>query len=231
MRTLTYGAISALAISTMTPLQVAHSQVEAPVIEPYVLCARFPLNSVCEDFHRNPVALENRAGESAMCGFQSGETAAQGLCKFLIESNQITTYIEEADELVVLDGEKPTRVVTASTGEVFRLFYTEQTRSLNLVLPPLQLLANLLIPAREFSVIAMAIPSPEMLALLQSGDIPFEVMPEPGTAADQLPPEFSDLPQPDMLMLMVDTNQGPDLLAQIETLTGLEAEPLPEDLP
>ena len=148
------GTIATLALSSMTPLQaVAQPEVE---IEPYVLCVRFPLNSVCEDFHRHPVSLENRSGQSAMCGFQAGEIAAQGQCKFLIESDQLMAYIEEEDELEVLDGEKPTRVVTASQGDVFRLFYAEQTRSLNLVLPPLQLLANLLMPAREFSVIAMA---------------------------------------------------------------------------
>jgi hypothetical protein len=130
LKRLTYGIVTSLAVgySMAVFAQTEDNSSQQKTVDPYVLCAKSPLNSVCQPYHLNPVALKDRPGEEVLgCQFKVEETEIKGLCKYSIESENLVAYIEEGQELESLEGEKPTRIVSVSTNNIAKLFYEEDT--------------------------------------------------------------------------------------------------------
>lgn len=93
-------------------------------VELYNLCSKFPLNSRCEGYDV-PVPLENRQGSEGECSFVFGESDRAEACKFTVDEEKITLYLEEGDPLSLLGDERATREVLIPIERILTLNYSE----------------------------------------------------------------------------------------------------------
>ena len=168
LKKLTQVIVTSLAVgySVTVFAQTEDNSSQKTTVDTYVLCAKSPLNSVCQPYHVNPVALKDRPGEEVLgCRFKVGETEIKGPCKYSIESKNLVAYIEEGPELESLEGEKPTRPVSVSTNKIAKLFYEEDTmknrpKLLSFVAPPAARIAGrALRKPKKVSIISFVFPT------------------------------------------------------------------------
>lgn len=208
LKRLTQVIVTSLAVgySMAVFAQTEDNSSQQKTVDPYVLCAKSPLNSVCQPYHINPVALKNRPGEEVLgCQLKVEETEIKGACKYSIESKNLVAYIEEGPELESLEGEKPTRIVSVSTNNIVKLFYEEDTmknrpKLLSLIAPPpVRIVGRVLNKPKKVSIISVVFPT--------------------GKKATQL--------QPAILTLVTKRKAGGTVRSQLENTTGLPSEAPP----
>ena len=225
--------------------EISFSSASDSDIDPYTLCEDWPLNSVCQPYHSNPVALEDRPGEVALgCVLTADNAELQGACKYTIGSDKVIAYIEEGQDLASLNDRKPTRVVDIPTTNIAKLAYEEDTaenrRSLLELLPPIRIVTRIFSQPEEISLISVVFLSTadaepsvneadtELSATVESDPVsaPGEITADE-TAATEQPSLQQSLPV--VLTLVVNREQGADVRSQLETSTGLPSEAPPAE--
>ena len=212
LKKLTQVIITSLAVgySVTVFAQTENNSSQKTTVNPYVLCAKSPLNSVCQPYHVNPVALKDRPGEEVLgCQLKVEETEIKGPCKYAIESKNLVAYIEEGPELETLKGEKPTRPVSVSTNKIAKLFYEEDTmknrpKLLSLIAPP---------PVR---IARRALKKPKKVSIISV------VFPTKKDATQKRP-------QPAILTLVTKRKAGGTVRSELENTTGLPSEAPPAE--
>lgn len=212
LKKLTQVIVTSLAMGySMTVFaQTEDNSSQKTTVNPYVLCAKSPLNSVCQPYHVNPVALKDRPGEEVLgCQLKVEETEIKGPCKYAIESKNLVAYIEEGPELESLKGEKPTRPVSVSTNKIAKLFYEEDTmknrpKLLSLIAPP---------PVR---IARRALKKPKKVSIISV------VFPTKKDATQKRP-------QPAILTLVTKRKAGGTVRSELENTTGLPSEAPPAE--
>ena len=212
LKKFTYGIFTSLAVgySVAVFAQTEDNSSQKTTVDPYVLCAKSPLNSVCQPYHLNPVALKDRPGEKVLgCQFKVEKNEIKGPCKYSIESENLVAYIEEGQELESLKGEKPTRMISVSTNKIAKLFYKEDTmknrpKLLSVIAPP---------PVR---VARRALKKPKKVSIISV------VFPIRKNVTQQRP-------QPAILTLVTKRKAGSTVRSQLEDTTGLPSEAPPAE--
>lgn len=95
--------------------------------EIYELCSRFPLNSRCEGYEV-PIPLDQRDGIQVGCFLASDDSDRPADCKFLIDGDTLSVYMEQGDRLAFLDDQRSTREIVMSFDQIFVLGYLEHAR-------------------------------------------------------------------------------------------------------
>lgn len=163
----------------------------------HTLCSNFPLNSRCQGY-QIPVALEERSGDLGECSLKTGETTKEGDCKVLLTYQKITIYMEEGEELEILQGNKTTREYNIFLKDITALFYKKESKT-----PTSRRVRNFLL----FGVIGAALTRPDKLAQI---DIRF-------TDSSQ------NQPIPNTFTLLLKRDTGTTLKDKLLQLTGLTA--------
>ncbi|MEB3216043.1 MAG: hypothetical protein VKN72_07300 [Nostocales cyanobacterium 94392] len=204
LKKLTCGIFTSLAVGySMTVFaQTEDNSSQKTTVNPYVLCAKSPLNSVCQRYHVNPVALKDRPGEEVLgCQFKVEETEIKGPCKYSIESKNLVAYIEEGSELESLEGEKPTRPVSVSTNKIAKLFYEEDTMK-----------------NRSVRIAGRALRKPKKVSIIS---VVFPIIKNTTQKRPQ--------PAPAILTLVTKRKAGSSVRSQLENTTGLPSEAPPAE--
>lgn len=235
----TYGLITSLVVGCCIPAfaQTEDNSSQDVTVNPYALCEKSPLNSVCQPYHLNPVTLDDRSGEEVLaCVLRVGETEElKGSCKYSIESGQFVVYIEEEQELESLGGENPTRVVNVSTNSIAKLLYEEDTIEnrpsiLNVIAPPpVRLARRLFRKPKDISLISVIFP----VGLANAGQ---SLSSSEVSATQQASPSYSggesatqQQPQPVIVTLVVEQDTGTTVRSELESATGLPSEAPPAE--
>lgn len=104
---------------------------EENAAELYNLCSQFPFNSRCEGYEA-PVALDDRAGEKALCALQVPDKdkvkEKSFQCKFEVVNDRLSLYIEQGDRLAILDDRQPTQEMVIMPDQIQSLSYLEYRR-------------------------------------------------------------------------------------------------------
>ncbi|MFB2976917.1 hypothetical protein [Microseira sp. BLCC-F43] len=166
-------------------------------VDIYTLCSKFPLNSRCQGY-QIPVPLEERSGDLGECSLKTGETTKEGDCKVLLTEQKITIYMEEGEELEILQGQKTTREYNISIKDITALSYKKESRT-----PTSRRVRNFLL----FGVLGAALTRPDKLAQI---DIGF---------TDSSPNQ----PVANTLTLLLKRDTGTTLKDQLVQLTGITA--------
>lgn len=211
VKRLVYSLVAGLTIGYCTPAVAQESSSE---VDPYTLCANSPLNSVCQPYHLNPIALEYQPGEEAFgCLLTVEGTEVKGPCKYSITPEQFVAYIEEGPELESLEGARPTRVVTVPINGIVKLFYEEDELKNRPSL--LSLIPAVRVARRVFK-------EPEEVALISV------VFPMRFAIADQSAPvNVAQQPQPAVVTVVVEQENGGSVRSELESVTGLPSEAPP----
>lgn len=128
-------------------------------VDIHTLCSKFPLNSRCQEY-QIPVPLEERSGDLGECSLKTGETTKEGDCKVLITDQKITIYIEEGEEIEILQGQKNTREINIFIKDITALSYKKESRT-----PTSRRVRNFLL----FGVLGAALTRPDKLAQIDIG--------------------------------------------------------------
>lgn len=219
---LAYGLVSGLAACYCTS-----AFAQDTTVDPYILCAKSPYNSVCQLHHLNPVSLDDRPGEEALgCLLKIGGSDLQGQCRFSIDSGQFGVYIEEGQELESLGGKKPTRGIGVSTDNIVKLLYEEDTiENRPALLPPVRVARRVLRRPNEVSLISVIFPlGLANTALSAEGS----ATPEESVASSNVAPTTQQ-PQPVVVTLVVEQEVGGTVRSQLESVTGLPSEAPPAE--
>lgn len=212
LKKLTQVIITSLAVgySVTVFAQTENNSSQKTTVNPYVLCAKSPLNSVCQPYHVNPVALKDRPGEEVLgCQLKVEETEIKGPCKYSIESKNLVAYIEEGSELESLEGEQPTRPVSVSTNKIAKLFYEEDTmknrpKLLSFFAPPaVRIAGRALKKPKKVSIISVVFPTRKEATQKR--------------------------PQPAILTLVTKRKAGGTVRSELENTTGLPSEAPPAE--
>jgi len=214
LKKLTQVIVTSLAVGySMTVFaQTEDNSSQKTTVDSYVLCAKSPLNSVCQPYHVNPVALKDRPGEEVLgCRFKVGETEIKGPCKYSIESKNLVAYIEEGPEWESLEGKKPTRMISVSTNKIAKLFYEEDTmknrpKLLSLIAPP---------PVR---IAGRALRKPKKVSIIS---VVFPIIKNTTQKRPQ--------PAPAILTLVTKRKAGGSVRSELENTTGLPSEAPPAE--
>ena len=203
-------------ISISTPGLTEEEQLNDELVN---LCLKSPYNSRCEEIDEL-ISLDKRPGEDALaCVLKMEDTELKALCKYKLESDVLAIYIEEGENLEYLDGKKATRAISTSTSNIAKLFYAEDTKknrpSLLNIIPPVRILRNLKKSAK-ISLISVAFP--------QEIEVNDEI---DSVSATEALTTTQQKPKPIVLTLVFALEQGAEVRAQLETLTGLPSEAPP----
>ncbi len=206
------GLTAGLAVGYCTSAS-AQAQDSSSQVDPYTLCERSPLNSVCQPYHLDPVALEDRPGEDAFgCLLTIEDTELKGLCKYSITAEQFVVYLEEGPELDSLGGQKPTRVVAVPTNGIVKLLYEEDTLenrpSLLSLIPAVRVARRVFKEPEEVALISVIFP----MGLVNTGESS---------------PTAASATQPVVTTLVVEQELGGTVRSQLESVTGLPSEAPP----
>ncbi|NEP36266.1 hypothetical protein [Moorena sp. SIO3B2] len=216
--------------------QTEENSSQQVTVDPYVLCTKFPYNSVCKPYHLNPVALDDRPGEEVLgCLLKVEGTEIKGPCKYSIASGNFVVYIEEDQELDSLGGEKPTRIVSVSANSIAKLLYEEDTIKnrpslLNIIAPaPVRIARQVFKKPKEVSLISVIFP----MRLTNTGQ---SLSYSEVSATQQVSPSSSgggnathQQPQPVIVTLVVEREVGGTVRSQLESATGLLSEAPPAE--
>jgi hypothetical protein len=166
-------------------------------VDIHTLCSKFPLNSRCQGY-QIPVPLEERSGDLGECSLRTGETTKEGDCKVLLTEQKITIYMEEGEELEILQGQKTTREYNIAIKDITALSYKKESRT-----PTSRRVRNFLL----FGVLGAALTRPDKLAQI---DIGF-------TDSSQ------NQPVANTLTLLLKRDTGTTLKDRLMQLTGIAA--------
>ncbi|NJL55046.1 hypothetical protein HC928_07540 [bacterium] len=211
VKRLAYGFVAGLTVGYCTSAVAQESSIQ---VDPYTLCANSPLNSVCQPYHLNPVALEDQPGEETFgCLLTVENTEVKGPCKYSIMPEQFVAYIEEDPELESLEGARPTRVVTVPINGIVKLLYEEDMLENRPSL--LSLIPAVRVARRVFK-------QPEEVALISV------VFPMRFASADHsAPANVAQQPQPAVVTVVVEQENGASVRSELENVTGLPSEAPP----
>ena len=206
----------ALSISISTPGLTEEEILNDELIN---LCLKFPYNSRCEEVGEL-ITLDKRSGEYALaCVLKIEDSESKALCKYELESDFLTVYMEEGESLEYLDGKKATQVVRTSTSNIAKLFYSENTKknrpSLLNIIPPVRILHKFK-KSEKISLISIVFPE----------EIEINNKIESVSSAEERTTTEQKI-KPLILTLVLDLERGAEVRSQLEKLTGLTSEAPP----
>ncbi|MEO1341987.1 MAG: hypothetical protein AAFV28_12795 [Cyanobacteria bacterium J06635_13] len=102
---------------------LAQGNVERELLE---FCKRSPLNSRCEGVEA-PISLKEREGIDVECQLRFGSNDEIEGCKYFVEEDTLTVYVEVGEKVEVLDDRQPTREIEITPENL--LFFPTVARS------------------------------------------------------------------------------------------------------